>query len=100
MSRKKANITPELIGELFLRPGEDIPYRLLSCDSEPRALLAKVTEINVPNVPGLPISHYLDFVLLKPVRPIEKPKAPRADKGKTHKKIDHSQDITMSEEVK
>ena len=87
MTKRKNDICPENVGNLFLRQGEDIPYRLISCDSEPRALLAKVTELNVPSVPGMPISLYEDFVLLKPVvsRVRVKPeKKPRKDKGGKH----------------
>ena len=88
MSRRKANIRAELVGELFLKPGEDIPYRLTNCEDEPTAIMERVDSVNVDDESPLcwPISQFKDFVLLKPVRPVEKLKIPRSDKGKSHKK--------------
>lgn len=85
--RKQSDINPSNIGRLFFKPGEEIPYRLISCDAEPRALLAKVSEVTpVPNAPGLPVSTYKDYRIVPEslVAIPEKPKPPRADKGKTH----------------
>lgn len=98
MTRRKANVRPDLVGELFVNQSEPeprIPYRLVNCDTEPRALMAKVTETAVPNVPGLPISEFKDYVLLKPVLPrVRKPikeRKPRSDKGKPHKKAESTE---------
>lgn len=87
MTRKrKANIRPDLIGELFLKPGEDVPYRLIRCDTEPTAIMRLAHMLgSIDDIPQ-PISSLSDFVQLKPIKPIEKPKKPRADLGKHHKK--------------
>ena len=88
MSRRKANIRPDLVGELFLKPGEDIPYRLILCNTEPTAVIQRVDNAEPETPTG--ISGLSGLVHLKPVKPIAKPVAPRkvrADKGKPHKKI-------------
>ena len=70
MSKREANIRPELVGELFLKPGEDIPYRLILCNTEPTAQLQRVDKQTPDDLVG--ISGLSGFVLLKPVRPVEK----------------------------
>lgn len=85
MSRKKmSDINPGNVGELFLKPGEDIPYRLEACGVEPTAIMERVSDTTVKM--EYLISDFKDYVLLKPVRPIEKPKPARADKGKKHQR--------------
>lgn len=82
MTRKRANIRPDLVGEIFTN-GEEV-YRLISCDTEPKAVIIDLAypELKVEK----PISFFANLIQLKPIRPIEKPKKPRADLGHTHKK--------------
>lgn len=90
MSERKANVRPELVGELFLLPNDAIPYRLVRCDTEPLALMQKVTDTGSDfETKAKPISELKDFQLLKPVVPRvrkQKPeRKPRADKGGSHR---------------
>ena len=85
MTRKKQNITPELIGE-FYTDGEEV-YRLVGCESEPHATMSELLTPLEPVVK--PISQFAAFVRLKPERPITKPAAPRkrrSDAGTTREK--------------
>ena len=87
MTGKKSNIRPELIGELFLKPGEDIPYRLILCNTEPTAQIQRVDRDIPDDLVG--ISGLSGLILLKPERPILKPATPRktrSDKGKAREK--------------
>ena len=80
MTKRKPNISPLLVGELFT-DGRSY-YTLIDCASEPSAT---VKNINTEVLTTKSISEFANLVQLKPVRPIEKPKKPRADKGGTHK---------------
>lgn len=82
MSKRKPNIRLDLVGELFTN-GKDV-YRLIRCETEPKAVMI---ELSNPAVEiEKPISFFANFVQLKPISPIEKPRKPRADLGKHHKK--------------
>ena len=86
MSRKrKANITPNDVNTFYIDDNENI-YRLTRCDMEPLACMLSVSKGGLLEKP---ISEFANFIRLKPERPITelpKPRKPRADKGKTHKK--------------
>ena len=86
MSKRKPNISPSLVGELFI-DGSDNIYRLLRCDIEPLACMRMIggDELSLEK----PISAFADFVQLKPVRPLSKPsiqRKTRSDKGIPRKK--------------
>ena len=106
MRKKRSNIRPELIGELFLRPGEDIPYRLTNCETEPQAIMESVVAVDNASPLRWPISEFEDFVLLVPkmprVRKLKLPvvRKPRSDKGGQHKRTVTGEEVTMSEETK
>lgn len=68
MTKRKPNIRPDLVGELFLKPGEDIPYRLILCNTEPTAQIQRVDTTTPDDLVG--ISGLSGLVLLKPVKPI------------------------------
>ena len=95
MTKRKPNISPSLIGELFLKPGEDIPYRLILCNTEPTAQIQRVDRTAPDDLVG--ISGLSGLVLLKPERPIVKPKKIRADKGWTHRKPKNEQSLTLED---
>lgn len=85
MSKRKANIRPELIGSLFT-DGTDY-FKLIDCQTEPMATVQRIRDVEITITK--PVSEWANLVLMKPVKPIAKPLAPRkprADKGKTHKK--------------
>lgn len=86
MTKKKANVTPNDVGRLYI--GDDgIVYRLTSCDIEPIAVMEIVGKEGKDLGLLRPISEFADFVRLKPERPIVKPptpRKPRSDRG-THR---------------
>ena len=75
MTKQKPNISPSLVGELFLKPGEDIPYRLILVNTEPTAVIQRVDKAAPETPTG--ISGLSGLVHLKPERPIVKPPMPK-----------------------
>lgn len=86
MSKRKANVNPELVGQVFTQ-GMDL-YRLVECGVEPDATFLNVTTGTSKKAP---ISDFKDFVLLKPVLPrksrVPTPRKQRKDKNGTHRKL-------------
>ena len=82
MTKRKANITPADVGNLYIDPNDEV-YRLGECEVEPSAVMVNI-------ISGIivkrPLSGFTDLVRLKPEHPIIKPVAPRktrSDKGMT-----------------
>ena len=96
MSKRKANIRPDLVGELFT-DGDNV-FRLVRCETEPLATFNDITKPE-QGIITKPISAFANLVQLKPVRLIEKPKKPRADLGKKHKKQASTPSIEKSQEI-
>ena len=91
--RKQSDVNPENIGRLFFQPGNEVPFRLIKCDTEPKAIMKNVG--NIVEEMEYYVSDFAEFRLIPEslVSMPEKPKPPRADKGKTHKKAEKAIDI-------
>ena len=87
MPRRKASaINPGNVGQIFLKPGEKVPYVLSSCEVEPNAKMLRCGSID--DTFTAPVSELKDWVWLRPVGKIQKKqepsfkeRKPRRDKG-------------------
>ncbi len=95
MSRKRSNIRPELIGELFT-DGKNY-FKLLACATE---ATVTIMDISGGEADTRPLSEFAHLVLMKPVRPIEKAKKPRADVGKKHNRKQTKEDEPIFDTTK
>lgn len=82
MSKKKANIRPDLVGEYYLDEERTV-FLLEDCHTEPTATFRDIVRDIIETKS---ISEFSNMVLMKPVKPIEKKQERklRADKG-THR---------------
>src|SRR3990167_9139925 len=93
--RKQSDVRPENVGRLFFKAGDEVPYRLEGCESEPSARMMSVVILDETKAITAPVSDFKDYRLIPEslVAIPEKPKPPRADKGKTHKKAEKAVDV-------
>jgi len=100
MTKRKANISPELVGSVFT-DGEDY-FTLVDCQTELKATIQRLYPGDDENSNPVTksISEFSDLVMVKPVKKIEKKqKKSRADKGGTHRKPTAKPVVTITPEL-
>src|SRR3990167_918411 len=97
MSKRRATIRPDLVGQHYLDTGFNKVYELLGCEAEPHAIMMSADGLDKLEKP---ISEFKDFVLLVPQKPRAKPikekpaRKPRSDKNKPHRKSQPKESVS------
>jgi len=99
MSKRRATIRPDLVGQHYLDTGFNKVYELLGCGAEPHAIMMSADGLDKLEKP---ISAFKNFVLLVPQKPRAKPikekpaRKPRSDKNKPHRKSQPEYIVTIA----
>ena len=97
MSKRRATIRPDLVGQHYLDTGFNKVYELLGCGAEPHAIMMSADGLDKLEKP---ISAFKNFVLLVPQKPRAKPikekpaRKPRSDKNKPHRKSQPKESVS------